>query len=334
MKFLDQARDRALQSKVLLSSYEEDESEKLGCQKCGLSGHRIKNCPTVKAHSANANEVPDDKDKNKKLKKLQREECGRCPLCSRHHTYIRRKDREEWPTDRMFRCESFEKLSIKDRAAALEKFLCCSKCTSWTHKKADCPSGAKCTKLVNGKKCFGEHSSMVCGSGSAYCGSMRVSAPSRSSSLCSTTSSSSLTSSSPDPSLNCSQDSHSSEPDKFPQVDAVTLLLLQDLKVLCSEPARSCWDNGSNRVLVCHDYAKENKLRSQKIAFRLDVVGSQGAPQDGVLYEFTLVENDDTKRKIWGFGVDNIMEPPDSVDLRPLRHLFPHLPDSSLSSPS
>ena len=41
MNFLDHDRDRALQSKALLSSYEEEEEgEKLACKKCGLSGHR------------------------------------------------------------------------------------------------------------------------------------------------------------------------------------------------------------------------------------------------------------------------------------------------------
>ena len=31
---------------------------------------------------------------------------------------------------------------------------------------------------------------------------------------------------------------------------------------------------------------------------------------------------------MWGFGVDSIMEAPDSVDLHPVRHLFPHIPDN------
>ena len=38
MKFLDHDKDRALQSKALLSSYEEEEEG--ACKKCGLSGHR------------------------------------------------------------------------------------------------------------------------------------------------------------------------------------------------------------------------------------------------------------------------------------------------------
>ena len=106
------------------------------------------------------------------------------------------------------------------------------------------------------------------------------------------------------------------------------MLLLQDVNVLHGSPARVCWDNGSNRVLITHQYALDNKLRSQKISFRLDVVGSQGCTQDGMLYEFIFVENDGTLRKLWGFGVDSIMEPPDPVDLGPVKHLFPHLPSA------
>ena len=335
MKFLDQSRDRALQSKVLLSSYENEEEERSGCRKCGSSSHRTKNCTVVKANLATTNRDSDKDDeeeessdkKIKKLKKKQKEECGKCPLCSKYHTYFRWRDKEEWPTDRIFRCENFVKMSIKDRAAALEKFRCCPKCTSWKHNKTDCASRAKCGKLVDGRKCFGEHSSMVCGSGSAYCGSARVLLDQ----ACSSSSNSSSCSSCS--SLNSSVDSSSSSLSdssdvSFPDIDAVTLLLLQDLKVMDSDLARSCWDNGSNRILVAHDYARRNNLRSQKIAFRLDVVGVKGDPQDGVLYELTLVENDGSMRKVWGFGVDTIMDPPEPVNLTPIRHLFPHLPDS------
>ena len=57
------------------------------------------------------------------------------------------------------------------------------------------------------------------------------------------------------------------------------------------------------------------------------MVGNKGDPQEGVLYELVLVENDGSKRKVWGFGVETIMEEAEPVDLRPIRHLFPHLPD-------
>jgi hypothetical protein len=104
MLFLDIARDQALQTKVLLSTYQGSESEnkKEKCRKCGSSEHRNKKCPHIQANAAIAN-AEDSKDK-KKIKKKLKEECGKCPLCSEHHTYTRWQDRDEWPTDRLFKC--------------------------------------------------------------------------------------------------------------------------------------------------------------------------------------------------------------------------------------
>ena len=44
------------------------------------------------------------------------------------------------------------------------------------------------------------------------------------------------------------------------------------------------------------------------MSFKLDVVGTMGESQAGLMYEPVLVDNYGIKRKIWGFGVDNIME--------------------------
>ena len=346
MVFLDQSRDQALQTKVLLSSYQVSESEESSdCRRCGSSNHKTKKC-TVRANAviatgAGSDDESDDKRK-KKLMKKQKEECGKCPLCSHYHTYTKWQDKEECPSDRMFKCDNFQKMTIKERAAALEKFSCCAKCTSWNHKKSDCKSARKCSNTVNGKTCYGEHSSMVCGSGSAYCGSVKVSRASLKSSESSSTSSmassvsldSSSLSSSLDSSVDSTLSSSCSSDGCFPDIFAETVLLFQDIKVLCAEDARSCWDNGSTRVLVTHGYARRNNLQSQPIVFSLDVVASdKGVPQEGVLYLLTLVTNAGIEKKIWGFGVDKIMEPPDPTDLSLIRHLFPHLPASVFAPP-
>ena len=112
----------------------------------------------VIATGGGSDDESDDKRKKKLLKK-QKEECGKCPLCSHYHTYTKWQDKEECPSDRMFKCDSFQKMTIKERAATLEKFSCCAKCTSWNHKKSDCKSARKCSNTVNGKTCYGEHSS-------------------------------------------------------------------------------------------------------------------------------------------------------------------------------
>ena len=306
--FLEKSREKALQSKALISTYE-DENEDVQvstCKKCGLSGHKEKNCRSAKINQMQAGKGGDDDSDRKKAKsrKQEKEECGKCPLCGSYHTFIRRRDKEEWPSDRLFVCEKYKKLSVRDKADALEKYKCCPKCTSWRHNKKDeCPSNAKCNKLVNGKPCGGEHSSTVCGSGSAYCGSARASK------------------------LNSVSSSDTSlDSDSAPDVDAIALNLFQDVNVLGCSPARTCWDNGSNRALITHKYAKAHKLRPQEISFKLDVPGHNGDVQQGVLYEFTLVDNNGHKRKIWAYGIEKIMDNPDPVDLSPVRKLFPHLP--------
>ena len=43
------------------------------------------------------------------------------------------------------------------------------------------------------------------------------------------------------------------------------------------------------------------------------------------------MENDGSQRRLWGFGVETIMEPPDPVDIKAVRHLFPHLPNAVFS---
>ena len=115
---------------------------------------------------------------------------------------------------------------------------------------------------MNGRPCGGQHSSTVCGSGSVYCGVAKAFVYKG---LNTVNSSSSQGPPADSSSNGCLLD-----------IDAVTLLPLQDVNVLDGSPARVCWDNGSNRALITHQYALDNKLRSQKIAFRLAIVGSKG----------------------------------------------------------
>ena len=56
------------------------------------------------------------------------------------------------------------------------------------------------------------------------------------------------------------------------------------------------------------------------------VVGGKETIEKGVIHEIEMVENDGTEHKVWGFGIDTIMEPPEPVDMHAVRHLFPHVP--------
>ena len=165
MKFLEVAKDQALQNKLLLSGYEQP----------GDFHNRAKKCPSASINTTYVSDSGDHTDKKER-------DCGKCPLCKGFHTFYNSKKQMKWPSDRLFKCDDFKNQSVKDRASCLEKFGCCPKCTCWNHKKSDCRTGNKFTALISGRKCGGIHSTMVCGSGSAYCGAVKPTLVSSSSS--------------------------------------------------------------------------------------------------------------------------------------------------------
>ena len=252
------------------------------------------------------------------------------------HTFVKVKNQvqDEWPSDRLFKCDLFKDMNIRERAATLQRLSACPKCTSWNHKRTDCTSLYKSGMVISGNKCDGEHSSMVCRSGSAYCGSVRstvfyssgsgTDSSSESDSSTSTSSSSSKLSSS-----RLSSTSSSDVADNFPDIHAETLPLFQDVPVVGgSRPANICWDNGSNRCIVTHAFAEQCSMRKTKIVFSLDVVGQRGAPSDSCYYIFELVLSDGSTKSVWTYGLDKIMEPYEHADLTKVRELFPHVPES------
>ena len=80
------------------------------------------------------------------------------------------------------------------------------------------------------------------------------------------------------------------------------------------------------RCLVTHSYANSCGFPKQEVVFKLDVVGSQGDSQSGFIYMFDLVKTDGSRRKVWAFGIDTIMQPPEPLDVSVVRPLFPHVP--------
>ena len=274
IKFLESAREQAVQKKVLLASYESDDPS-VNCRNCGGNGHLAKRCPSNSVQKSSHVGVSSaiktqstDSDSKQDREKVARSECGLCPLCDERHTFYNAKEKDMWPSDRMFRCETFKNLGVKDRADTLEKYKCCSRCTSWNHRKDTCKVASKCRNIVGNKVCGGSHSSFVCGSGSAYCGALG------------------------NP-YSCSDNLSIHDCSEFPNLNAETLLLFQEVAVaFASEPANLCWDNGSSRCLITHSYARKHGLLSQEIVFSLDVVGSKGKPKQGYFYIFDLVQND------------------------------------------
>ena len=321
MIFLEDAREKATSTKVLLSSYSTQSEEKqLICRKCGISGHKKLDCTakinafkSTKADSDNSSEDGEEeaeknrKDKDKEWKKRVKERCGKCPVCKKRHTFTRKRDNQEWPSDRLISCAQFQKMSPRERALQLEKISGCSRCTAWGHKKSECRVfNNKCGLDLNGSKCQSDHSRLVCGSGVAYCGNLKVSASSS----------------------EMSSDTSSSDSESFPDIDAETLLSFQEIKLVGVQGDQfSCFDGGSNRCLIRHDFARENNLRSQRIKYKLKAVGAQERVEDTEFYMFEVEDNYGMKTKIWAFGIDEIMPAPEPVDLAPVEHLFPHIPE-------
>ena len=92
VKFLEVARDQALQNKVLLSCYAPPATPDSSCKKCGVN-HGHKKCPSASVNTTNAKPVtPDPNIDKKEREKKARVECGKCPLCRQFHTFSRKKE--------------------------------------------------------------------------------------------------------------------------------------------------------------------------------------------------------------------------------------------------
>ena len=208
----------------------------------------------------------------------------------------------------------------------MEKFGGCPLCTSWGHQKSSCKATPKCRNLINNNICGGQHSSYICGSGNAYCGSLKYT-------LLSSSTSEGLVSSS-SPSIGSAEKEFSSKA-PVPDLNAQTLLLFQDVEVIGADlPAFLCFDGGSTRCLITHKYAKACSMKGESVVYRLDVVGNKGKPEEGCYYMFELVQSDGSLKFVWAYGIERIMEDPEPVDLSPVRKLFPHLPSEVFAAPA
>ena len=97
--------------------------------------------------------------------------------------------------------------------------------------------------MINNKICGGQHSSYVCGSASAYCGALKYTFLSSSSS-------------------DSSSEDDVSNKITIPDLNAETLLLFKNVNVIGGhESVFLCWDQGSTRCLVTHSRAATTCLR-------------------------------------------------------------------------
>ena len=239
-------------------------------------------------------------DKQKQKYDEIKRRVGDCRMCKSMHEFQSRWMKSPLPSDRFLNCPKFKNMTAKNRGETLQKFSACSRCTSWLHKKEDCKGPAvSCKEQIDGSECGADHSRMVCQSGIAYCTSLAVNTDS------------------------------AIQSQAYMNEDMPTIPYLQDLQVehrghKCT--ARTIWDCGSNRVLVNKDFASENDMRPTSATVIMKTVGGHDNKIDVKIYEFNLVERNGTAHKVWGYGIDSIIEPDDPIDPSSLRKLFPHVP--------
>ena len=237
--FLDKAYEQANEELSLLSVLSRDDSSgKKGVKAFGVT--------------TGSSETGDEgSNKYKSYKQKAKDACGKCPVCSQVHTWIK-KDGSSWPSDRLISCKKFSDMNIQQRAGAVESASGCPRCTCWNHQRKDCRmSPNSCREDMGGSKCTGDHSKLLHGSGNVYCAAL----------------SAGLTSSSTDM-FSCVNEEED------------TLYYIQDIPIKkSSKPARVFWDRGSNRVLIRDEFAKANNLISKEVTYNMETVGDQGAKQ-------------------------------------------------------
>ena len=298
--FLDDAYEKAVKEKLLLASFTPPKDKKVN--------------PGAGVLATNVRDDTDESDpqrlENQKNRMEEaRERIGKCPVCRKEHTYESRwSPTGTWPSDRLIMCQKFSDMNSKQRAEAIEKTSGCPRCTGWKHKKADCKMPVRdCRETVNGSRCHKDHSKLVCNSGVAYCLAAK-SISAKSATIKSAASKSSV------------------DIDVFQP----TLHYLQDIIVNREESARTLWDDGSNRVLVNNDFARENNLKSKDASVTMKVVGAEKTSKVKI-YELDLQDMYGKQYSIWGYGIDHIIDADEPLDLAPIRHLFPHVPDAAFS---
>ena len=300
--FLDKCYEKATEQLVLLTTCEKSASDK--------EKKKSKDPTSVHAKKGQKSGDPDDTtdqievNKTKNRKKKLKESIGPCPLCKEEHTYFKKQDKSNWPSDRLFTCKKFKEKTDIERGQYLEELQGCSRCTSWKHAKDKCTSKVvKCTvDNSDGTKCEQDHSYLVHGSGVAYCNVAKLSF------------------------------TGSSQIKTDIDIDQATVYYLQDVPIAHTNvQARVFYDEGSNRVLIRDEFADKAGLVKKKIQWKLAVVGSEEDPEiiDGHMYETHLIDKFGKYWKIWGYGINSIMKT-GVPNMMNLKKYFPHVPDEAL----
>ena len=107
-----------------------------------------------------------------------------------------------------------------------------------------------------------------------------------------------------------------------------TLSYQMDVIMGNGNSCRIIFDGGSDRVLFNSKFAAENNLYERNACINLNVAGGGHESSDTKIFETDLVDRSGERHAIWGYGLENIIEPDDPIDLSPVRDLFPHIPEA------
>ena len=91
-------------------------------------------------------------------------------------------------------------------------------------------------------------------------------------------------------------------------LDSNVLLLIQLIMIL-NRPCRLFWDNGSTATLITYEFAHRLELVISPVSYSMQTMDSDGwISKSGELFEVPLTDNDGYEYKQCAYGVDNIAE--------------------------
>ena len=296
MVFMENNAKSALKKRTLMESLKDmgnDEKTKK-TPKAAIGTTKVEEDPNKSSAGSGSKSPGEMNEKQAKKYEEMKAKAGKCKVCNVMHTFQNRFMKHPLPSDRFYNCTKFKNMNAKARGETLEKHSACVRCTSWSHNKSACPaSKVSCKEQIDGTACGKDHSKLVCQSGIPYCTNLTVNTAG-----------------------NIDQ-------------DAPTIPYIHDIKVKCNNvvsEARTFWDTGSNRMLINNSFASERKLHPKAVTVIMKVAGGEQKHMQVNIYEFDLVDRSGISYRVWGYGVDTIIEPDETVDPSLLRNLFPHIP--------
>ena len=119
---------------------------------------------------------------------------------------------------------------------------------------------------------------------------------------------------------------------QLPDISQPVLLEIQQIKVH-GVSCKTMWDNGSTAALMTHSFAEKAGITGKKVSFWLIVVGHDSILRETMLYTFTMVDNAGNEHVLQAFGIDQITEESQLVDLSGVRTMFPGAPKQVFNRP-